>query len=56
MDGRVGGGSGGFAERNYGERQLFLPETESRNHNTARLSFPAGVLYLAPKQAVTGTS
>lgn len=56
MDGRVGGGgAGGFAERNYGERQLFLAENESHNHGTACLAFPAGAVYLAPKQAATGT-
>lgn len=32
-----------------------MVETESPNHSTTHLSFPAGVVYLAPKQAATGT-
>lgn len=62
--GRVDGWAGGWAaeglqreimEKEKAKRQLFLAETESRNHSTARLSFPAGVVHLAPKQAATGT-
>lgn len=33
----------------------FSHKTESRNHSAARLSFPAGAVYLALKQAATGT-
>lgn len=56
MGGQVSGG-GGVAERNYGEsdRQLRLAQTELHNHSTARLTFPAGELYLAPKQGATRT-
>lgn len=57
MDGWAGGWRWwGLSERNYGEReserQLFPAETESHSHSSL---FPAGAVYLAAKQAATGT-
>ena len=54
LRGRMDGWAGGWRWRGsqgdlMEKRQLFLEETESHNHSRARLAFPAGALYLAPK-------